>query len=117
MKGRPRRLRWQLASALVVTTLLLWAGFVLLVYNSRLSELEDTVSSTFQGTRSSLQLDALPAYRENRANGLGERADHILMSHLSSLTMDGIHSMDGGTALAVKLGENLVRSQITWGMG
>ena len=115
MKNRPKRLRWHLASALIVTTVLLWLGFVLLAYNSRLNELEDTVGNTFQSTRSTLQTDALSAYQENRANGLGERADHILMSHLSGLSMNGIESMDGGTALAVKLGETLVRSQITWG--
>ena len=117
MKSRPKRLRWQLASALIATTLLLWMGFVLLVYSNRLSELEDAVGNTFQQTRGSLQQGALATYKENRANGLGERADHILMYHLSNLTMDGIHAIDGGTALAVKLGGNLVRSQITWGLG
>lgn len=117
MKNRPRKLRWHLASALIVMTVLLWLGFALLVYNSRMSELEDAVGNTFQRTKSSLQMDALSAYQENRANGLGERADHILMSHLSSLTLDGIRDMDGGTALAVKLGEATVRSQITWGQG
>ena len=95
--------------------MLLWLGFVLLAYNSRLGELEDAAGSSFQGTKCTLQTDTLPAYRANRANGLGERADHILMSHLSSLTLDGIRDMDGGTALAVKLGEATVRSQITWG--
>ena len=117
MKSKPKRLRWQMASALIMTTLFLWLGFVLLVYNNRMSELGDAVSNTYQQTRISLRLNALEAYKENRANGLGERADHILMNHLSDLTMDGIHAMDGGTALAVKLGKNLVRSQITWGMG
>ena len=117
MKSRPKRLRWRLASALIATAALLWLGFVLLVYNSRLGELRDTASRAFQQTRSSVQLDALSAYRENRANGLGERADHILMSQLSNLSMDGIRAMDGGTALAVKLGEATVRSQITWGQG
>lgn len=117
MKSRPKKLRWHLASALIATIMLLWLGFVLLAYNSRLGELEDAAGSSFQGTKSTLQTDTLPAYRANRANGLGERADHILMSHLSSLSMNGIHSMDGGTALAVKLGEATVRSQITWGRG
>lgn len=117
MKNRPRKLRWHLASALIVTTVLLWLGFALLVYNSRMAELEDAVGNSFQRTTSSLRMDALSAYQENRANGLGERADHILMSHLSSLTLDGIRDMDGGTALAVKLGEATVRSQITWGQG
>lgn len=117
MKSRPKKLRWHLVSALIATIMLLWLGFVLLAYNSRLGELEDAAGSSFQGTKSTLQTDTLPAYRANRANGLGERADHILMSHLSSLSMNGIHSMDGGTALAVKLGEATVRSQITWGQG
>lgn len=117
MKNRPKRLRWHLASALIVTTVLLWLGFVLLVYNNRMGELEDAVGNAFQSTRSTLQTDALSAYQENRANGLGERADHILMSHLSGLSMNGIHSMNGGTALAVRVGEGLVRSQITWGLG
>lgn len=117
MKSRPKKLRWHLASALIATIVLLWLGFVLLAYNSRLGELEDAAGSSFQGTKSTLQTDTLPAYRANRANGLGERADHILMSHLSSLTLDGIRDMDGGTALAVKLGEATVRSQITWGRG
>ena len=117
MKSRPKKLRWHLASALIATIMLLWLGFVLLAYNSRLGELEDAAGSSFQGTKSTLHTDTLPAYRANRANGLGERADHILMSHLSSLSMNGIHSMDGGTALAVKLGEATVRSQITWGRG
>ena len=117
MTNSPRKLRWHLASALIVTTVLLWLGFALLAYNSRLNELEDSVGNTFQSTRSTLQTDALSAYQENRANGLGERADHILMSHLSSLSMNGIEFMNGGTALAVKLGEATVRSQITWGLG
>ena len=117
MKSRPKKLRWHLASALIATIVLLWLGFVLLAYNSRLGELEDAAGSSFQGTKSTLQTDTLPAYRANRANGLGERADHILMSHLSSLTLDGIRDMDGGTALAVKLGEATVRSQITLGRG
>ena len=117
MRSKPRRLRWRLASALIATTVLLWLGFALLVYNSRMGELEDAVDNTFQRTKSGLQMDALSAYQENRANGLGERADHILMSHLSSLTLDGIRDMDGGTALAVRLGEAMVRSQITWGLG
>ena len=95
MKNRPRKLRWHLASALIVTTVLLWLGFALLVYNSRMAELEDAVGNSFQRTTSSLRMDALSAYQENRANGLGERADHILMSHLSSLTLDGIRDMDG----------------------
>ncbi len=117
MKNRPKRLRWHLASALIVTTVLLWLGFVLLVYNNRMGELEDAVGNAFQSTKITLQTDGLSAYQENRANGLGERADHILMSYLSNQSMNGIHSMNGGTALAVKLGETLVRSQITWGLG
>lgn len=117
MKNRPRKLRWHLASALIVTTVLLWLGFVLLAYNSRLNELEDSVGNTFQGTKITLQTNVLSAYQENRANGLGERADHILMSSLSNQSMNGIEFMNGGTALAVRVGENLVRSQITWGLG
>ena len=117
MKNRPRKLRWHMASALIITTVLLWLGFVLLAYNSRLNELEDAVGNTFQSTRSTLQTNVLSAYQENRANGLGERADHILMSSLSNQSMNGIEFMNGGTALAVRAGENLVRSQITWGLG
>lgn len=116
-KDRPRPLRWRLARALTVTAVLLWLGFVLLLYNSRASELTSAVNTIFQQTRSSLQLDALPSYQENRAGESRDRADHILMSHLSSLSLDGIRDMDGGTALAVKLGETMVRSQLTWGQG
>ena len=84
MKNRPKRLRWHLASALIVTTVLLWLGFVLLVYNNRMGELEDAVGNAFQSTKITLQTDGLSAYQENRSNGLGDRADHILMSDLSN---------------------------------
>lgn len=116
-KNRSQRLRWHLAKALIVTALLLWMSFVLLLYNNRLSELEDAVVNVFQRARSSLQVDVLPAYQDNRTNGLWERADHILMFTLSTLSLDGIQAMDGGTAMAAKLGETMVRSQITWGRG
>ncbi len=116
-KNRSRPLRWRLASALTVTAVLLWLGFVLLLYNSRAGEVMSAVNRNFQQTRETLQLDALPSYRENRGGELRDRADHILMSHLSSLTLDGIREMDGGVALAVKLGDSLVRSQLTWGLG
>ncbi len=116
-KSRPRRLRWRLASALTVTAVLLWLGFALLAYNHRAGELVNDVNTSFQQTRDDLTHTTLPLYQENRAGGSWERADHILMEHLSDLTLDGIREMDGGTALAVKLGDSLVRSQLTWGYG
>lgn len=114
--NRPRKLRWRPARALIFSTLLLWLGFVLLMYNNRLGELENSVSNIYQRTRTSLQ-QSIRTDQENRASGLGARADHLLMRSLSSLQLDGIYSMDGGTALAVQTGGSLVRSQITWGLG
>lgn len=116
-KERPKKLRWRLARALIASTLLLWLGFVLLVYNNRLGELEDSVSNIYQRTKNSLRQSTLTTDQENRASGLGARADHMLMFSLSNLQLDGIYSIDGGTALAVQRGETLVRSQITWGLG
>lgn len=117
MKGnRPRKLRWRLARALIFSTLLLWLGFVVLMYNNRLGELEDSVSNIYQRTRTSLQ-QSIRTDQENRVGGMGPRADHMLMFSLSDLQLDGIHSLDGGTALAVQTGDSLVRSQITWGLG
>ncbi len=116
-KDRPRPLRRRLAHAMIFTALLLWLGFVFLVYNNRARELVSVINTSFQSTRSSLRLDVLPAYRENRAGGERDRADHILMSHLTSLTLGGVSGMDGGVALAVRQGKNVVRSQLTLGWG
>ena len=116
-KHRPRKLRWRLARALIVSTLLLWLGFLLMVYNNRLGELEDFVSNTTYRTQTSLQQRTLTTDQENRADGLGPRSDHLLMESLSNLQLDGISNIDGGAALAVQTGDSLVRSQITWGRG
>ena len=115
-KHRPRKLRWRLARALIVSTLLLWLGFLLMVYNNRLGELEDSVSNIYQRTRTSLQ-QSIRTDQENRADGLGPRSDHLLMESLSNLQLGGISNIDGGAALAVQTGDSLVRSQITWGRG
>ena len=68
-KHRPRKLRWRLARALIVSTLLLWLGFLLMVYNNRLGELEDSVSNIYQRTKTSLQQRTLTTDQENRADG------------------------------------------------
>ena len=83
--NRPRKLRWRPARALIFSTLLLWLGFVLLMYNNRLGELENSVSNIYQRTRTSLQ-QSIRTDQENRASGLGARADHLLMRSLSTLT-------------------------------
>lgn len=117
MKGRPRRLRWRLAVPLTAAFALLWLGTMVLLTNSARDKLEQTVSQRYQSALNTLE-EQWGFYENNLANGLGAKADHILMYNLSSAAGDLTDIDDGGMAFLVRDDEgHEIRTQLAWGYG
>lgn len=114
---RARRLRWRLAVPLTVAFFLLWLGTMVVLTNSACDKLEDTVSQEFEYAQKALE-EQWEIYQNNRDNGLGAQADHILMYNLSAASGGLTDIGEGGMAFLVRnsLGQE-VRSQLAYGYG
>ena len=116
-KSRPRRLRWRLAVPLTVAFFLLWLGTMVVLTNSACDRLEGTVSQEYEYAQKALE-EQWEIYQNNRDNGLGAQADHILMYNLSAASGGLTDIGEGGMAFLVRnsLGQE-VRSQLAYGYG
>lgn len=116
-KSRPRRLRWRLAVPLTVAFFLLWLGTMVVLTNSACDRLEGTVSQEYEYAQKALE-EQWEIYQNNRDNGLGAQADHILMYNLSAASGGLTDVGEGGMAFLVRnsLGQE-VRSQLAYGYG
>lgn len=116
-KSRPRRLRWRLAVPLTVAFFLLWLGTMVVLTNSACDRLEGTVSQEYEYAQKALE-EQWETYQNNRDNGLGAQADHILMYNLSAASGGLTDIGEGGMAFLVRnsLGQE-VRSQLAYGYG
>lgn len=114
---RARRLRWRLAVPLTVAFFLLWLGTMVVLTNSACDRLEGTVSQEYEYAQKTLE-EQWEIYQNNRDNGLGAQADHILMYNLSAASGGLIDIGEGGMAFLVRnsLGQE-VRSQLAYGYG
>lgn len=114
---RPRRLRWRLAVPLTVAFFLLWLGTMVVLTNSACDRLEGTVSQEYEYAQKALE-EQWEIYQNNRDNGLGAQADHILMYNLSAASGGLTDIGEGGMAFLVRnsLGQE-VRSQLAYGYG
>lgn len=114
---RARRLRWRLAVPLTVAFFLLWLGTMVVLTNSACDRLEGTVSQEYEYAQKALE-EQWEIYQNNRDNGLGAQADHILMYNLSAASGDLTDIGEGGMAFLVRnsLGQE-VRSQLAYGYG
>ena len=116
-KSRPRRLRWRLAVPLTVAFFLLWLGTMVVLTNSACDRLEGTVSQEYEYAQKALE-EQWEIYQNNRDNGLGAQADHILMYNLSAASGGLTDIGEGGMAFLVRnsLGQE-VHSQLAYGYG
>lgn len=116
-KSRPRRLRWRLAVPLTVAFFLLWLGTMVVLTNSACDRLEGTVSQEYEYAQKALE-EQWEIYQNNRDNGLGAQADHILMYNLSAASGGLTDIGEGGMAFLVRnsLGQEM-RSQLAYGYG
>ena len=116
-KSRPMRLRWRLAVPLTVAFFLLWLGTMVVLTNSACDRLEGTVSQEYEYAQKALE-EQWEIYQNNRDNGLGAQADHILMYNLSAASGGLTDIGEGGMAFLVRnsLGQE-VRSQLAYGYG
>ena len=116
-KSRPRRLRWRLAVPLTVAFFLLWLGTMVVLTNFACDRLEGTVSQEYEYAQKALE-EQWEIYQNNRDNGLGAQADHILMYNLSAASGGLTDIGEGGMAFLVRnsLGQE-VRSQLAYGYG
>lgn len=114
---RARRLRWRLAVPLTVAFFLLWLGTMVVLTNSACDRLEGTVSQEYEYAQKALE-EQWEIYQNNRDNGLGAQADHILMYNLSAASGGLTDIGEGGMAFLVRnsLGQE-VRSQLAYGYG
>lgn len=114
---RARRLRWRLAMPLTVAFFLLWLGTMVVLTNSACDRLEGTVSQEYEYAQKALE-EQWEIYQNNRDNGLGAQADHILMYNLSAASGGLTDIGEGGMAFLVRnsLGQE-VRSQLAYGYG
>lgn len=114
---RARRLRWRLAVPLMVAFFLLWLGTMVVLTNSACDRLEGTVSQEYEYAQKALE-EQWEIYQNNRDNGLGAQADHILMYNLSAASGGLTDIGEGGMAFLVRnsLGQE-VRSQLAYGYG
>lgn len=114
---RARRLRWRLAVPLTVAFFLLWLGTMMVLTNSACDRLEGTVSQEYEYAQKALE-EQWEIYQNNRDNGLGAQADHILMYNLSAASGGLTDIGEGGMAFLVRnsLGQE-VRSQLAYGYG
>ena len=114
---RARRLRWRLAVPLTVAFFLLWLGTMVVLTNFACDRLEGTVSQEYEYAQKALE-EQWEIYQNNRDNGLGAQADHILMYNLSAASGGLTDIGEGGMAFLVRnsLGQE-VRSQLAYGYG
>lgn len=114
---RARRLRWRLAVPLTVAFFLLWLGTMMVLTNSACDRLEGTVSQEYEYAQKALE-EQWEIYQNNRDNGLGAQADHILMYNLSAASGGLTDIGEGGMAFLVRnsLGQE-VHSQLAYGYG
>lgn len=114
---RARRLRWRLAVPLTVAFFLLWLGTMVVLTNSACDRLEGTVSQEYEYAQKALE-EQWEIYQNNRDNGLGAQADHILMYNLSAASGGLTDIGEGGMAFLVRnsLGQE-VHSQLAYGYG
>lgn len=114
---RARRLRRRLAVPLTVAFFLLWLGTMVVLTNSACDRLEGTVSQEYEYAQKALE-EQWEIYQNNRDNGLGAQADHILMYNLSAASGGLTDIGEGGMAFLVRnsLGQE-VRSQLAYGYG
>lgn len=114
---RARRLRWRLAVPLTAAFFLLWLGTMVVLTNSACDRLEGTVSQEYEYAQKALE-EQWEIYQNNRDNGLGAQADHILMYNLSAASGGLTDIGEGGMAFLVRnsLGQE-VRSQLAYGYG
>lgn len=114
---RARRLRWRLAVPLTVAFFLLWLGTMVVLTNSACDRLEGTVSQEYEYAQKALE-EQWEIYQNNRDDGLGAQADHILMYNLSAASGGLTDIGEGGMAFLVRnsLGQD-VRSQLAYGYG
>ena len=117
LKGKKeRRLRVHLLQPLAITFLLLWVGTMLLFTRNTYSELETRVKTEARSAQISLE-EHYEFYTRNYAAGMGEEANGILMSNLSSLSLGPVSELDGGMAFVVRTASGYERSQLSWGWG
>ena len=114
---RARRLRWRLAVPLTVAFFLLWLGTMMVLTNSACDRLEGTASQEYEYAKKALE-EQWEIYQNNRDNGLGAQADHILMYNLSAASGGLTDIGEGGMAFLVRnsLGQE-VHSQLAYGYG
>ena len=114
---RARRLRWRLAVPLTVAFFLLWLGTMMVLTNSACDRLEGTASQEYEYAQKALE-EQWEIYQNNRDNGLGAQADHILMYNLSAASGGLTDIGEGGMAFLVRnsLGQE-VHSQLAYGYG
>lgn len=96
---------------------LLWLGTMVVLTNSACDRLEGTVSQEYEYAQKALE-EQWEIYQNNRDNGLGAQADHILMYNLSAASGGLTDIGEGGMAFLVRnsLGQE-VRSQLAYGYG
>ncbi len=112
---KPRRLRWTLARALVVTFVLLWLGLVALLQTNRINELDTVLDNQYIRAKNTIQTELLPNYPAT-PDTPQPWTGHALVSNLSSLAQYSV-PRDGGMAIAIKRGDEISYSQITLGDG
>lgn len=117
LKGnKERRLRVHLLQPLAITFLLLWVCTMLLFTRNTYNELETRVKTAARSAQISLE-EHYEFYTKNYAAGMGEEANGILMSNLSSLSLGQVSELDGGMAFVVRTASGYERSQLAWGWG
>ena len=113
------RLRWRIFLPLGVTFLILWLGTMALATQGTYASFSDNITSAYEDARRSVEynLDFYFNDEEHPENVTNSSVINIFRGDLNTLSKGIISSLDGGMALIARVGDELIRSQITWGWG